>query len=274
MPNQKNKAVMANLVALALVVGFSLTAVFATETAQTEAQSVAAESNNKQCAILLHGLARTSTSMNDMQKALIEAGFVVAKIDYPSRKKAVEDLAAPAIDKGLAICREQGADTFHLVTHSMGGILFRYYVSVHGADQFSRTVMLAPPNHGSEAVDALRDVPGFQFLNGPAGLQMGTDSNSLPLKLGAATSDVAVVAGTFSINLVLSSFLPDPDDGKVSVASSKLDGMCAHLQVNVSHPFIMQDENVIQEAISYLNTGQFISSDAQYPECDYRQLDD
>jgi len=225
------------------------------------------------CAILLHGLARTSSSMDDMQEELTNAGFAVAKIDYPSRTKPIEELAAPAIERGLAECRAQTTGKVHVVTHSMGGLLFRQYVSVNGANAFARTVMLAPPNKGSEAVDALRDVPGFKWLNGPAGLQMGTDENSAPLKLGPATSDVAIVAGTFSINIVLSSYLPDPDDGKVSVESTRLSGMCAHLQVDVSHPFIMEDEAVIAEVISYLNTGKFLNDKAEYPECAYRSED-
>jgi pimeloyl-ACP methyl ester carboxylesterase len=227
-----------------------------------------ADSNvTKACVILLHGLARTSASMNEMQSALIESGYLVAKIDYPSREKTVQELATPAIKKGLASCALQAASPVHVVTHSMGGILFRQYVHEHGADEFARTVMLAPPNHGSEAVDSLKEIPGFRWLNGPAGLQLGTDENSLPLALGPATSDVAVIAGTFSINIVLSTYLPDPDDGKVSVASTRLEGMCAHLQQDVSHPYIMQDEQVIKEVISYLNTGEFIDSKAEYPEC-------
>ncbi len=237
---------------------------------QVQANSSSNTSTTEECVILLHGLARTSSSMNDLQAALLDAGFAVAKIDYPSRKFTVEQLAAPAIEKGLRLCAEQGATKNHVVSHSMGGILFRQYVAEYGAEQFARTVMLAPPNKGSEAVDALRDVPGFDFLNGPAGLQMGTDSTSLPLKLGPAISDVAVIAGTFSINLMLSTFLPDPDDGKVSVESSRLKGMCAHLQVHVSHPFIMEDEEVISEVISYLRTGRFISDKAEYPDCAYR----
>lgn len=222
------------------------------------------------CAILLHGLARTSASMRDMQAALESAGIFVSKIDYPSRTMPIEVLAGPALEKGLAQCRAQTTGKIHVVTHSMGGILFRQYVSENGADAFARTVMLAPPNKGSEAVDALRELPGFQWLNGPAGMQLGTDESSVPLRLGPAISDVAVVAGTFSINLVLSTYLPDPDDGKVSVESSRLEGMCAHLQYDVSHPYIMEDEGVIQEVISYLKTGKFLDEQAEYPECDYR----
>lgn len=227
----------------------------------------------KDCTILLHGLARTSASMDDMQEQLIEAGFAVAKIGYPSRKKPIEVLAGPAIEQGLARCRAQTTGKIHVVTHSMGGILFRQYVSKNSAAAFARTVMLAPPNKGSEAVDALRNVPGFLWLNGPAGLQMGTDERSVPLKLGPASSDVAIVAGTFSINIVLSTYLPNPDDGKVSVESTRLEGMCAHLQMDVSHPFIMKDDAVIKEVISYLNTGRFLDVKAEYPDCEYRSVD-
>lgn len=241
---------------------------------QANTDSTASENGNSvsqpECVILLHGLARTAASMSDMQRALVEAGYVVANIDYPSRKQPIEELSGPAVDKGIAQCSSQNAKPIHFVTHSMGGILVRHYINQNGAERFGKTIMLGPPNNGSEAVDGLKDVPGFIFLNGPAGLQMGTDEFSVPLKLGPAKSEVAVIAGTFSINWVLSTYLPDPDDGKVSVESTKLKGMCAHLEVNVSHPFIMEDEEVIAEAISYLQSGKFISSEAQYPDCAFR----
>lgn len=236
---------------------------FAQDTAQHN-------STEKDCVILLHGLARTASSMNVLRDALQDSGYTVANIDYPSRKFTVEELAKPAIDRGLARCARSGAGNVHVVTHSMGGILFRQYVREHGSKAFSRTVMLAPPNKGSEAVDALHDVPGFQFLNGPAGSQLGTGDNSKPRQLGPATSDVAIIAGTFSINLVLSTYLPDPDDGKVSVESTRLDGMCAHLQVHVSHPFIMEDEEVIPEIIHYLGNGRFASDRAETFDCEHK----
>lgn len=239
--------------------------VFASGIAPVSAQT---QSEQKlECVILLHGLARTSASMKLMQSELESAGFVVANIDYPSREKTVQQLATPTLNKGVQRCEKQGAKLVHVVTHSMGGILFRQYVSEHGADKFTRTVMLAPPNQGSQVVDEMRDLPGFKFLNGPAGLQLGTDVASLPSKLGPAISDVAVIAGTFSINIYLSTHLPDPDDGKVSVESTRLEGMCAHLQVDVSHPYIMKDAKVIDEVKSYLTTGKFSDEKAEYFEC-------
>ena len=53
------------------------------------------------CVVLLHGLARTSTSMNKMQRELEGAGFLTANIDYPSREHTVEELADIAVPAGL-----------------------------------------------------------------------------------------------------------------------------------------------------------------------------
>lgn len=72
--------------------------------------------------VLLHGLARTSASLNTMQ----EAGYATANIDYPSREHAIEELAGIAIEEGLAMCRSQeNIEKIYLVTHSLGGTLVR-----------------------------------------------------------------------------------------------------------------------------------------------------
>jgi len=222
------------------------------------------------CVILLHGLARTSSSMQTLATRLSEHGFGVVNVDYPSREYTVEALAEIAIPPGIEACQAMGAKTLHAVTHSLGGILIRQYLAAKNIDDLGRVVMLAPPNHGSEVVDAIRDMPGYTRLNGPAGQQLGTGDDSLPLALGPATTDVAIVAGTRSINLFLSNYLPNPDDGKVSVASTRLKGMCAMLELDVSHPFIMQDEETISEVLAYLSTGRFLSTTAEYPDCPYR----
>ncbi|HKJ20934.1 MAG TPA: hypothetical protein VJ993_09755, partial [Woeseiaceae bacterium] len=62
---------------------------------------VAGAAQAAECVVLLHGLARTSTSMNKMQRELEAAGFLTANIDYPSRDYTVEKLAGMAVMDGL-----------------------------------------------------------------------------------------------------------------------------------------------------------------------------
>ncbi|MDA1073578.1 MAG: alpha/beta fold hydrolase [Proteobacteria bacterium] len=211
--------------------------------------------NQADCVILLHGLARTSGSMSEVADRLSAEGYTVVNQDYPSRSERIETLAAQTIDRARTTC--EPTSTIHFVTHSLGGILVRYYLTMHKLDQLGRVVMLAPPNQGSEVVDVWRDVPGFELLNGPAGMQLGTDSNSVPLTLGPVDFPLGVIAGTATINPILSRSLPDPDDGKVSVQSTQVEGMQDFIAVPHSHTFIMRSELVQDQILTFLKTGHF-----------------
>ena len=105
-------------------------------------------------------------------------------------------------------------------------------------------------------------MPAFKWLNGPAGLQLGTGSNSVPINLGPVNFNLGIIAGTKSINPILSSFLPNPDDGKVSVASTKVEGMCGFIALPVTHPTMLRNKTVISEVLSFLESGQFANPQA------------
>jgi len=207
------------------------------------------------CVVLLHGLARTPSSMETLEKALIRDGFSPINEGYPSREHSIELLAELAIKPALEKCPKDMSVNF--VTHSLGGILVRQYLSKHEVANLNRVVMLGPPNKGSEVVDKLGDAPGFHFINGDAGMQLGTGELSIPNTLGKANFDVGIVAGTNSINWILSSLIPNTDDGKVSVESTKLEGMRDHIEMPVTHPFMMKNVSVIAQVINYLKNGSF-----------------
>lgn len=216
----------------------------------------AGDAHARDCVILLHGLARTARSMDRMATAFAREGFDVVNVDYPSRQHPVEELAGIAVKKGIGKC--PGDAKLHFVTHSLGGILVRYYLTHNEVSRLGRVVMLGPPNQGSEVVDELRDIPGYAIVNGPAGLQLGTDHDSIPLQLGAVNFELGIIAGTKSVNLILSQYLPNPDDGKVSVERTKVAGMKDFITVHHSHPFIMQSAAVIEQAISFIRKGRFM----------------
>jgi len=209
-----------------------------------------------QCVVLLHGLARTSLSMERMKWALEDDGYRVANVDYPSRELPIEELAPLAVEAGLEECGA-ASDGIHFVTHSLGGILVRYYFSRHRSDALGRVVMLAPPNHGSAAVDRLRGIPGFDWLNGPAGYQLGKGEDSIPRQLPVPDFEFAVIAGDRTIDPITSAVLDDPDDGRVSVEDTRLDGMKEFRVVGASHAFIMQKGDVIRLVRNFLAHGSF-----------------
>jgi triacylglycerol lipase len=208
--------------------------------------------------ILLHGLCRSSRSMAKMERALTDAGYKVQNVNYPSRTASIQSLADDAIGKAVANCRRDGAEKIDFVTHSLGGILVCSYLARHPLPSLGRVVMLAPPNQGSEVVDKLGWLFLFKWINGPAGSELGTDTNSTPNRLGPVSYPVGVIAGDRSINWINSLlFIPGHDDGKVSVKRTNLAGMSGHIVIHATHPFIMRNREAIRQTIQFLRTGAF-----------------
>lgn len=214
-----------------------------------------AGAEERELVVLLHGLARTSASMEKMAEALRAAGYEVCNIDYPSREFAIEELAAQKVLPEILKCRGQAERPVSFVTHSMGGIVVRALAKT--PLRIGRVVMLGPPNGGSEIVDRLGGLALFGWVNGPAGRQLGTGADQLPHRLGAAKFDVGVIAGKRTVNPVLSLLIPGQDDGKVSLASAKVEGMDDFLVVPVSHSFLMRDKVVIAQTLHFLQDGRF-----------------
>lgn len=207
--------------------------------------------------LLLHGLGRTSRSMRPVEKRLAASGYAAVNIDYPSRKHSIDHLADVVLDKAIEPFKSVPQAKFHFVTHSLGGIIVRYYLKHHRLSGLGRVVMLSPPNQGSEIVDWLKEMFLFKKFHGPAGQQLSVSANSFLLDLGPVTFELGIITGDKAFEPWAPFLIPGPSDGKVSVERAKVQGMRDLIVLPHSHTFIMRRAGVIAQVLYFLGHGVF-----------------
>ena len=79
----------------------------------------------------------------------------------------------------------------------------------------------------------------------------------MPLALGPVDFELGVIAGNRSIDPITSAVLEDPDDGRVSIEDTKVEGMNDFIVVEHSHAFMMRMRRPIELTKSFLRTGSF-----------------
>ncbi|MGI9249842.1 MAG: lipase family alpha/beta hydrolase [Pseudohongiellaceae bacterium] len=221
------------------------------------AATLAKPGTEQQVVVLLHGLGRLPGSMSRMAKQLEQEGYAVCNIKYPSRQHTINDLTDNFVVPAIRACVSETDSPPRFVTHSLGGIIVRQLAQAHPDIPIGRVVMLSPPNQGSELVDKLGNWYLFKLINGPAGTQLGTATDSVPNSLGPVTFELGVITGNGSTNPIYSKMIPGADDGKVAVTKARQDGMQDFLVLPYAHTFIAHKDEVIQQALHFLNNGEF-----------------
>lgn len=211
---------------------------------------------NKDGVVLLHGILRSHLSMAGLESQLRKRGYRTLNLNYPSSRFNIEALADrlhPKIDRFAKSLEGK----VHFVTHSMGGLVTRTYIARHRPANLGRVVMQGPPNQGSEVTDFWKNIWLYKTLYGPAGQQLGTCDNGPSAWGDVADYELGIIAGNRTVDFFHSSLIKGKDDGKVSVESTRMEGMTDHIILPVTHSLMMYKKPVIHQTLYFLEHGQF-----------------
>lgn len=206
--------------------------------------------------IVLHGLGLNKYWMSGLAWSLKRHGYNVRNISYSSRQpfeRIVDETVA-------ALVNSQTAEKIHFAAHSMGGLLVRRYAEKYGTSRIGRVVMLGTPNHGSEAADFFYSWPLYRWLFRGTGEELVTGENGVAARLGPVTFECGVIAGNnhwFHFPAQLLFTLPKPNDGLVSVASTRIEGMKDHITLWLDHSLMVWHPVVWRQVPAFLKNGVF-----------------
>jgi pimeloyl-ACP methyl ester carboxylesterase len=107
--------------------------------------------------LLVHGMVDNRSIFTFLRRALRRCGFGrVSTLNYSVFTSDVRTAARELGERVEALCAETGYDRVHVVGHSMGGVIARYYVQRLGGDERVHTVVtMGSPHGGTEAARLL-----------------------------------------------------------------------------------------------------------------------
>lgn len=209
--------------------------------------------------VLIHGLGRSPRSLLAVRLWLWRAGYKVVNVRYPSRRvtvqTAVDQWLRPVLSR-LVVAK--GARV-HFVTHSLGGILFRAWAESRNPDfPLGRTVMLGPPNQGSEVLAQLGRRHWLRRILGPVVDELGVDEGSTPRRLGAVPPGTGIIMGNKPVITLFRDMLGPESDGIVSVAGGWVAGQADFMVAPADHTFIMWRPRILRAVERFLKEGAFL----------------
>ncbi|ADB30368.1 lipase class 2 [Kribbella flavida DSM 17836] len=107
--------------------------------------------------LLCHGIVDNHTVFTLMRRHLARRGFTsIHTFSYSPLTLDVRTTAERLGEEIEILCKETGSDQVHLVGHSLGGLIARYYVQRLGGDERVHTcVTLGTPHQGTVAARLL-----------------------------------------------------------------------------------------------------------------------
>ena len=201
--------------------------------------------------LLVHGLWMTGLVMGLMQRRIEAHGFVVECYSYPTVRLTLQQNA----ERLQSYCASLGADTLHLVGHSMGGLVVLHALPLMSMPCLGRVVVAGTPYAGSFSARRLERLPGGRRLLGVCIRQWLDEPRAAALD----RYEIGVIAGNGGVGLgrFIAPDLPAPNDGVVSVGETPVPGMRDHIVLDVSHTAMLASRAVARQICAFLDRGEF-----------------
>lgn len=191
--------------------------------------------------ILVHGLGGGRWWMRRIERRLQRDGFDTLNWGYRSYLGGVETHGVRLLRLLEQLDGDSHVSRFHLVTHSMGGVLARFVLAERKFNKLQRVVMLGPPHAGSRVAANLAPVLGRILL--PL-IELSDNPGSLVNRLPEPQSiEVGVIAAR--------------RDRVVHVDSTRLANLADHITVDSGHNSMLFRSDVADYVARFLQVGHF-----------------
>ncbi|MFY9589203.1 esterase/lipase family protein [Rickettsia endosymbiont of Halotydeus destructor] len=215
--------------------------------------------NQPHLVILLHGISKSNSSLKGLEKFINSHGFSTLNINYPSTKYKIQELIELIHIKISSELNNYNIISF--VGFSMGGLIIRAYLNQYKILNLGKVIMIGTPNNGSEVADFFKDNILYKKFFGPAGKQLVTgpkNSDNSDNLYGKLYYECGVIAGSLPLDFYYFLFKGKPNDGKVTVDSTKLEVMKDHIIVKISHWYLPRSKKVWNLIVGFLKYSTFI----------------
>jgi hypothetical protein len=218
----------------------------------------AAVTPDERIVVLLHGLMRSSASMQSLAAALEQGGIErPVCFEYASSRRSIADHAV-ALRHWLE--HLPGRPRIDFVAHSMGNIVIRHLMADLQRDgdpegllpRFGKMVMLGPPNQGSEVARQLGRLGLFELLTGRGGMELGPAWDAFQHRLAVPSIPFIIIAGEVGNTWLRHPLVSGPNDLIVAVDETRLPGAERFHRVTALHSLMMNDAKVQQIVMDFL----------------------